>query len=36
MIPEIMPAAGEIVVAHAVTMIGPRIKTTSSINASKE
>ncbi len=28
MIPEMMPAAGAIVVAHAVTMIGPKIKTT--------
>ena len=36
MIPEIIPAAGAIVVAQAVTMIGPRIKTISSMIASKE
>ena len=36
MIPEIIPAAGAIVVAHAVTMIGPRMKTISSMMASKE
>ena len=35
-IPEITPAAGAIDVAHAVTMIGPRMNTTSSINASNE
>jgi hypothetical protein len=36
MIPEMIPAAGAIVVAHAVTIIGPSMKTISSMIASKE
>ena len=34
MIPTMIPAAGAIVVAQAVTMIGPTIKTISSMIAS--